>query len=115
MTTRYPPLGLGARPSGDRQAERKAVSMVWILWWFLFVALFLMVPLGYGWGYRGWGPPYYRRPGRPVDDVEAEAIRRQTIVEQRAEAESWGWIALVFWILFAVAIVWLVLALIAAA
>jgi hypothetical protein len=32
-------------------------------WWWLWMVvmfLFLVPPLGYGWGYRGWGPPYPR-------------------------------------------------------
>ena len=32
-------------------------------WWFLWIAfmfIFLLPPMGYGWGYRGWGPPYPR-------------------------------------------------------
>lgn len=30
-------------------------------WWWVWMAaifLFLVPPVGYGWGYRGWGPPY---------------------------------------------------------
>jgi len=32
-------------------------------WWFVWMMimfLFLVSPIGYGWGYRGWGPPYPR-------------------------------------------------------
>ena len=32
----------------------------WWLIWMIFMFLFLIPPLGYGWGYRGWGPPYPR-------------------------------------------------------
>jgi hypothetical protein len=31
----------------------------WLLW-LVFLFMFLVAPLGYGWGYRGWGPPYPR-------------------------------------------------------
>ncbi len=86
--------------------------MLWIWWWLLFVLIFLLLPLGYGWCYRGWGPPHYRRPGRPLTPAEAEQLQRKTIAEEQAEAEGWGWIALALWFLFAVAVVWLVLALI---
>jgi len=89
--------------------------MFWFWWWLLFVVIFLLLPLGYGWGYRGWGPPYYRRPGRPLTDAEAEEVRRQALAEEEAEAESWGMFALVFWVVFAVAVVWFLGALIAAA
>ncbi len=26
--------------------------------WMTFMFLLLVLPLGYGWSYRGWGPPY---------------------------------------------------------
>lgn len=32
-------------------------------WWFLwmvFILVFLVPSVGYGWGYRRWGPPYPR-------------------------------------------------------
>jgi hypothetical protein len=32
----------------------------WWLWWMAIMFLFLVPPVGYGWGYRGWGPPYPR-------------------------------------------------------
>lgn len=95
--------------------ERIGVPMLWFWWWLVFVSIFLLLPLGYGWGYRGWGPPPYRRSRRPLDPVEAEEVQRQAVVEQQAEMETWGWVALVFWLLFVVALVWLVVALVAAA
>jgi hypothetical protein len=30
----------------------------WWLLWMLFMFVFLLTPIGYGWGYRGWGAPY---------------------------------------------------------
>jgi hypothetical protein len=30
----------------------------WWLLWIVFMVLLLVPPVGYGWGYRGWGPPY---------------------------------------------------------
>jgi len=89
--------------------------MLWFWWWLLFVLIFLLLPLGYGWGYRGWGPPYYRRPRRPLTEAEADEVRRRAAAEQQVEAEAWGWIAPALWALMFVAIVWFVLALIAAA
>jgi hypothetical protein len=35
------------------------MSMSWLLW-MAFMFLFLVPPIGYGWGYRKWGPPYPR-------------------------------------------------------
>ncbi len=63
-------------------------------WWIAFVVIFLFLPLTYGWGYRGWGPPYRRR--RPVaDGVPDEDL-----------SAGWGGLALLFWIALFVAIVW---------
>lgn len=31
---------------------------LWWLCWIAFIFMFLVAPLGYGWGYRSWGPPY---------------------------------------------------------
>ncbi len=33
---------------------------LWSMLWFAFIFMFLIAPLGYGWGYRSWGPPYPR-------------------------------------------------------
>jgi len=33
-------------------------SWWWI--WMVVMMLFWLAPVGYGWGYRGWGPPYTR-------------------------------------------------------
>ena len=33
------------------------MSSWWVLW-MVFMFVFLLAPLGYGWGYRSWGPPY---------------------------------------------------------
>jgi len=32
----------------------------WWFFWALFMFVLLVPPIGYGWGYRGWGPPYPR-------------------------------------------------------
>ena len=32
----------------------------WWFVWMLVMFLLLVPPMGYGWGYRGWGPPYPR-------------------------------------------------------
>jgi hypothetical protein len=69
---------------------------VWSWWWLwaLFM-VFLLIPTGYGWGYRGWGPPYpsYYRQRRGFAATHPSA--------------AWGWFADVLWICFAVELVWL--------
>lgn len=34
-------------------------NTLWFLW-MGFMFMFFLSPIGYGWGYRGWGPPYPR-------------------------------------------------------
>jgi hypothetical protein len=31
-------------------------------WWLALIVVLFPLPLGYGWGYPGWGPWYRRRP-----------------------------------------------------
>ena len=65
----------------------------WWWWWLAFTLIFFLLPLGYGWGYRGWGPWYRRR--RPVDgDIDA----------------GWGAAGIFLWIVLFIAIVWLITA-----
>ena len=35
------------------------LSPIWLIW-MIFLFMFLVAPVGYGWGYRGWGAPYPR-------------------------------------------------------
>ncbi len=35
------------------------MSPFWLIW-LVFLGMFLVMPVGYGWGYRGWGAPYPR-------------------------------------------------------
>jgi hypothetical protein len=73
-------------------------------WWFLWMAfmfLFLVPPIGYGWGYRGWGPPYpsyfQRRRG------EAAAARGGTTT---FDHRAWGVGGDVMWIVLIVGAMW---------
>ena len=75
----------------------------WWLIWMMFIFLFLIPPLGYGWGYRGWGPPYPRYVQR----------RRSRHLAAGGTArpfrhESWGWAGDVVWVLFFVGFLWVV-------
>ena len=73
--------------------------MWWILW--LVFMLFMLMPVGYGWGYRGWGPP-----------VPTYIQRRR--VQQAASSGStgfnhaaWGWRGDLLWVFMAVEVFWL--------
>jgi hypothetical protein len=78
----------------------------WWLMWMVFMFLLFLPPLGYGWGYRGWGPPYPRY-----------LQRRRTLQATAAGAagpfrhESWGWGGDFVWLVFFVGFVWVVAAL----
>ena len=76
----------------------------WI--WFLFMMVFLVSPITYGWGYRGWGPPYpsyyQRRRGERAAGAGGAAFDHY--------AWGWGgdfiWAALLLWVLWAVFVPW---------
>jgi hypothetical protein len=79
----------------------------WWLTWMLFMLIFVLPPIGYGWGYRGWGPPYPRYVQR----------RRGSLAPGSADAvpfdhHAWGrggdlmWMALLVWGLWAVSGLW---------
>jgi hypothetical protein len=73
----------------------------WWLMWMLFMFLFLVPPIGYGWGYRGWGPPYPRY------------IQRRRVLQASATEgsvtlghQSWGWVGDFVWIVLFIAVFW---------
>lgn len=73
----------------------------WWWWWIAFVLIFFLLPLGYGWGYRGWGPWYRRGPPRS---------RGTSLPDRREPFEpidtGWGWLGIALWIILIIAIVW---------
>jgi hypothetical protein len=78
-------------------------------WWFLWmmVMFFLLAtPVGYGWGYRGWGPPYpsYFQRRR---DLQAATRGGNGAFNHY----SWGWGGDVLWMVLFVGVLWLVTAL----
>ena len=74
----------------------------WWLMWMVFMLVFLVPPIGYGWGYRKWGPPYpryiQRRRGR-------EGAAAQDPAPFDHQAWGWGgdllWAGLLIWLLWA--------------
>lgn len=73
----------------------------WWWWWMLFLLIFFLLPLAYGWGYRGWGPWYRRR--LPARSPDAQLGRTDRDIE-----EGWGWIAIFLWIALIIAVLWLI-------
>ncbi len=76
------------------------MSSWWILWVF-FMFIFLVPSVGYGWGYRSWGPPYpsyiQRRRG-----AQAAREDRGSTFNHRA----WGLGGDFVWFVILIGIVW---------
>lgn len=76
-------------------------STGWWWWWILFLLVFFLLPLGYGWGYRGWGPWYRRRtPGRFTSESTGDPDLDR----------GWGWISSFLWVILLIALIWIVAA-----
>ena len=75
-------------------------------WWLWMLLMFFMVitPIGYGWGYRGWGPPY------PSYVQRRRHLKGGGTGAGSFDYYSWGWGGDLMWLLFLVGIVWLPLA-----
>ncbi len=76
----------------------------WIIIWMLFMFIFLLTPVSYGWGYRRWGfpyPRYYqkRRGERLVIKDSSENLPNQ----------YWGWIGDMVWIVLLIGIIWAII------
>lgn len=86
----------GASAGGTTFASSDPMLFMWWFWIAMLLLLFL-IPLGYGWGYRGWGPPYPSRwPRRRATAGGAEV------------APGWGFGADLLWIVFFFMLAWLV-------
>jgi hypothetical protein len=72
-------------------------------WWWFWVGslgMLLAIPMAYGWGYRGWGPPYPRYYQRS-QHLRAEAAGGGV----KFDHQAWGLGGDFIWILFCVAMV----------
>ncbi len=80
----------------------------WWWWWMAFMLCFLITPIGYGWGYRGWGAPY-------PSYIQRRRWQRATAAGGWSDFNhrAWGWTGDLIWMsliigmLWAVAVVWL--------
>ncbi len=77
----------------------------WWMLWMAFMFIFLLSPVGYGWGYRRWGPPYPRYLQRRRGE------RAVAAGGTAAFHHSWGMAGDVVWIVFFVSVLWAVTAL----
>ena len=73
----------------------------WLFWWMIFMLIFFVTPIGYGWGYRGWGAPYpryiQRRRGLKATPNSGSATPTD---------QSWRWGGDLVWIVFLIGISW---------
>lgn len=79
----------------------------WWLLWMVFIFVFLVSPVGYGWGYRSWGPPYPRYVQR------RRALRSSTTGSSPTSGgsptfnhEAWGWRGDFVWMVILLGVVW---------
>jgi hypothetical protein len=73
----------------------------WWFWWVAFMFIFLMPPLGYGWGYRGWGPPYPRY-------IQRRRMQRATSSGGPGPInhQAWGWGGDFVWVMLLIGMFW---------
>jgi hypothetical protein len=74
----------------------------WWYVWFVFMLFFIVSPIGYGWGYRGWGPPYPRyvqraRGARAIASGGGPAS---------FDHHSWGWGGDFVWMMVVIGVFW---------
>ena len=73
-------------------------SMWWL--WIIFLGVFLLPPIGYGWAYRGWGPPV---PGYVQRRRSRNALAGgSTPIDHQA----WGWGGDVLWAMVFLWMIW---------
>ena len=72
----------------------------WWVWMIVLLVLFAS-PIGYGWGYRGWGPPYpryvqRRRSQRAADSGGSPPFNHH----------AWGWGGDFVWLVIVIGVIW---------
>lgn len=84
-------------------AQIKWYDATWYWWWLAFLLLFFLLPVGYGWFYRGWGP-WYRRsePLAPADRASRDGGSTDL------DEQGWGWLGAIIWGALILALLWLV-------
>lgn len=80
----------------------------WMFVWMFVMFMFLVPPVGYGWGYRGWGPPYPRYVQRRRGE-QAQAPAPGT--EGSFDHHAWGWGGDVVWTVIVFGAMWAVMGL----
>jgi hypothetical protein len=96
-------MGVWCQSTNGTKARDEMVHTWWILWWIVLM-LFLISPVGYGWGYRGWGAPYPRY-------IQRRRVLRASGIRPGAEVPfdhgAWGRGGDFVWAILAVEMFWL--------
>ncbi len=77
-----------------------------MFFWLVFVFVFLLPPVGYGWGYRKWGPPYPRYLQRRRGD-RANRANDGGGSAPPFDHHAWGWGGDYVWAVVFIGICWL--------
>jgi hypothetical protein len=80
------------------------MSPFWLIW-MIFLFMFLLTPIGYGWGYRGWGMPYPRY-------VQRRRASRAVASGLSHDHYAWGLAGDFVWAGVLIAVMWAVSALV---
>jgi hypothetical protein len=64
--------------------------------------LFLVPPMGYGWGYRGWGPPYPRY----IQRRRAQQAEAANGPSASFNHHAWGWGGDFLWMILLIGAFW---------
>jgi hypothetical protein len=78
-------------------------------WWFggLMLALVLVVSVvAYGWGYRGWGPPYPRYMQSRRHRLASSTAGAPGAADEDFDPLAWGWGGDVVWLSILAGIAW---------
>jgi hypothetical protein len=78
----------------------------WWFVWLLFMLVVLVPPVGYGWGYRGWGPPYPRYVQRRRGERAVAAGTAPTF-----DHGAWGRGGDFVWVMGSIGVFWVLLSL----
>jgi hypothetical protein len=78
----------------EQRSEMPMTSTLWPLW-MAFILLILLSAVGYGWAYRGWGPPYptYLQQRRARQALSANGFAA-------SKHRAWGWRGDFVWVVF---------------
>jgi hypothetical protein len=75
------------------------MSPFWLLW-MVFLFMFLVAPIGYGWGYRRWGMPYPRYVQR------RRALMAGASGPSPRDHYAWGRAGDLVWLGLIIAMIW---------